>query len=222
MKWIILISVLLILLTACVSNPKDPNRNTKQNAATGAMIGAVLGGIVGYQKDHSGGALRGAVLGGAGGAALGGATGVYMDKQQSEFDRQLAEEQQAHEVEVQRLENENLKITMSNEVSFDFNASNIKPSFEKTLNKVVEIVKRYKQTNMVIIGHTDSIGTYTYNQHLSENRAAAVGEYMISHGVPSSRIRTEGRGEREPRADNINEAGRQLNRRVELMIVPNQ
>ncbi|MDQ6961334.1 MAG: OmpA family protein [Mariprofundaceae bacterium] len=219
MKYVVMIS--LVLLSACVTNPTDPNRNTKQNASAGAMIGAVVGAVAGYQKDHSGGALRGALIGGAGGAALGAASGVYMDKQKAEFDRQLAAEQQAHEIEVQRLENENLKITMSNEVSFDSNSSQIKPSFEKTLNKVIGIVQRYEKTKMVVVGHTDSIGSFEYNQTLSEQRSAAVGNYMRQHGVPDSRIRTEGRGEREPRANNINEAGRQLNRRVELLITPN-
>lgn len=219
MRYIVL--VFILLLSACVTNPTDPNRNTKKNATAGAVLGAVVGAVVGYQKDHSGGALRGAMIGGAGGAALGAASGVYMDKQQAEFDQQLAAEQQAHEIEVQRLENENLKITMSNEVSFDFNSASIKPSFEQTLNKVINIVQRYEKTKMVVVGHTDSIGSYEYNQGLSEQRAAAVGNYMRQHGIPDYRVRTEGRGEMEPRANNINEAGRQLNRRVELLITPN-
>jgi len=215
-------AVCLLIATGCATTPNDQNQKAKQGAAAGALLGAVAGAIVGYQGDHSGGALKGALIGGAGGAALGAGVGHYMDKQQAEFERQLADERAAHQVEVERLKNENLKITMSSEVSFDFDSSAIKPAFEPTLNKVSDILARYNRTTIKVVGHTDSVGTSAYNQRLSERRAESVAYYVERRGVNPQRVRTEGRGESEPRASNGTEAGRQLNRRVELLIIPNK
>jgi outer membrane protein OmpA-like peptidoglycan-associated protein len=211
-----------LLLAGCASTPDDPNRNTKEKAVAGAALGAALGAIVGYQGDHSGGALRGALVGAAAGGALGAGVGAYMDKQQAEFERQLASERNAHQIEVERLQNENLKITMNSEVSFDFNSAAIQPAFTHTLDKVNNIVNRYSRTSVRVVGHTDSIGSTAYNQRLSEDRAKSVAWYMEDGGVAPQRVGTEGRGEAQPRATNETEAGRQLNRRVELLIIPDQ
>jgi len=214
--------VSVMTLAACATTPDDPNRKAKQGAASGALLGAVAGAIIGYQGDHSGGALKGALIGGAGGAALGAGVGHYMDKQQAEFERQLADERAVHQVEIERLKNENLKITMSSEVSFDFNSAAIKPAFRSTLDKVSDILERYNRTQINVVGHTDSVGSNAYNQGLSRKRAESVAYYVERRGVQSFRVRTEGRGESEPRASNATEAGRQLNRRVELLIIPNR
>jgi len=223
MKRIAILSLTTVLtLTACASNPNDPNRNTKQDAAIGAGIGALAGAVIGYQGDHSGGALRGALIGGAAGGALGAGAGAYMDKQQAEFDRQLAAEKRAHQIEVKRLQNENLKITMNSEISFANNSAQLTPAFHTSLNKVADILARYSRSTIQIIGHTDSRGSTAYNQQLSEQRAQAVKWYLSDHGVASQRITTQGRGELQPRADNATEAGRQLNRRVEMLIIPNK
>jgi len=223
MKKIVLLSLTAgLVLAACVSDPNDPNKNTKQNAAVGATIGALAGAVIGYQGDHSGGALRGALIGGAAGGVLGAGTGVYMDKQQAEFNRQLAAEQSAHQIEVERLQNENLKITMNSEISFGYNSAQLTPAFHTSLDKVADILKRYPRSSIRITGHTDSRGSTEYNQQLSEQRAQAVKWYLSDRGVDSRRITTEGRGEIEPRASNDTEAGRQLNRRVEMLIVPDQ
>ncbi len=207
-------------LAACVTTPNDPNANAKEKAAMGAAAGAVLGAVIGYQGDHSGGALRGALVGAAAGGALGAGVGAYMDKQQAEFNRQLAAEQQAHQIEIERLQNENLKITMNSEVSFDFGSANVTPSFGRTLDKVADVLQRYNRSGVTIVGHTDDVGSAEFNQRLSQQRADAVAYYLESRGVSRQRIRTEGRGESEPRASNASEAGRQLNRRVEMIIQP--
>jgi len=220
MRSIAFVCVLTLALAGCASGQSTDK--TKKGAATGALLGGLLGGILGYQQDHSGGALKGALIGAAAGGALGAGTGAYMDRQQDEFERQLASERAAHAVEVERLENENLKITMSNEVSFDFDSASVKPTFAPTLDKVADIVSRYERTDMVVIGHTDSTGSSSYNQTLSENRARSVATYIEGRGVSPSRVQTEGMGETDPRASNDNEAGRQLNRRVEIFIVPEE
>lgn len=211
---------LALILAGCATGPDDPNRKTKEGAAVGATIGAVAGAVIGHQQDRSGGALRGALIGAAAGGALGAGVGAYMDKQQAEFERQLADERAAHQVEVERLKNENLKITMSNEVSFDYNSAALKPAFRQTLDKVADILKRYPRSSIRIVGHTDSTGSAAYNQQLSEQRAKSVAWYLADAGVDSRRIITEGRGEAQPRATNDTEAGRQLNRRVEMLVIP--
>jgi len=214
--------MLVVVLTACVTTPNDPNAQAKQKAAMGAALGALAGAVVGFQGDHSGGALRGALIGGAAGGAIGAGVGHYMDKQQAEFEQQLATEQRAHQIEIERLRNENLKITMSSEVSFDTNSSQIKPAFAASLDKVANILKRYNRSSITIVGHTDSDGSDAYNQGLSERRARSVAFYLEDNGVTPQRVRSEGRGESEPRASNNSEAGKQLNRRVEMIIQPDQ
>ncbi len=214
--------IIAVVLAGCATTPDDPNRHTKEKAVTGAAIGAIAGAIIGHQQDRSGGALRGALIGGIAGGALGAGVGSYMDKQQAEFERQLAAERNARQVEVERLKNENLKITMSSEVSFDFNSAAIKPAFYRTLDKVNDIVARYSRTRIRVIGHTDSIGSAAYNRQLSEDRARSVAWYMEDSGIAPHRISIEGRGESQPRATNETEAGRQLNRRVELLIIPDR
>jgi len=211
-----------LILGACVTNPKDPNKHTKQNAAAGAALGALAGAVIGYQSDHSGGALRGALIGGAAGGALGAGTGVYMDKQEAEFNRQLAEEQRRNQIEVERLRNENLKITMNSEISFAYNSAQLTPAFHNTLDKVADILNRYQRSSIQITGHTDSRGSAQYNQQLSEQRAQSVKYYLADRGVDARRIVTEGRGESQPRASNNTEAGMQLNRRVEMLIIPDK
>ena len=211
-----------LALTACASNPNDPNKHTKQNAATGAALGAIAGAVIGYQNDHSGGALRGALIGGAAGGALGAGTGYYMDKQEAEFNRQLADERRRNQIEVERLKNENLKITMNSEISFAYNSAQLTPAFHSTLDKVADILNRYPRSTIQIIGHTDSRGAAEYNQRLSEQRAQSVKYYLVDRGLDARRIVSEGRGESQPRASNNTEAGMQLNRRVEMMVIPDR
>ncbi|ATX81105.1 Outer membrane protein OmpA [Mariprofundus ferrinatatus] len=209
-----------LVLAGCASSPDDPNKHTKEKAAAGAAIGAIAGAVIGHQQDRSGGALRGALIGAAAGGAIGAGVGRYMDNQQAEFNRVLAEERRANQVEIERLKNENLKITMNSEVSFDYNSAQLKPAFNSTLDKVADILNRYPRTTIRITGHTDSRGSTEYNQNLSQQRANSVAWYLADRGVDSRRVIAEGRGEMQPRATNDTEAGRQLNRRVEMLIIP--
>ncbi len=205
------IAVLVLTLAACATD--DPNRRAKTGAAVGAIAGAVIGRAV---SGDSKGAVAGAVLGGI----AGGATGNYMDRQQQEFEAQLADEQRRNDLEIQRLQDESLKIDVSSEVSFDFNSASLKPAFLPTLNKVADILVRYPKTRVTVIGHTDNVGSDAYNQVLSERRAQSVVNYLSDHGVARARLEAVGRGETQPRATNATAAGRQLNRRVEILIRP--
>lgn len=211
---------LALILSSCATN--TTHENTKKGAGIGALVGAVSGAIIGYQNDHSGGALRGALIGGAAGGALGAGAGAYMDKQQTEFEQELANERAQHQIEIERQQNEILKLTMSSEVSFDFNSARIKSTFYSPLNKIAEIMSRYPATQITVVGHTDSVGSEQYNLELSLRRANAVADYLIVHGVERSRLGTEGRGELEPIADNGTPEGRAQNRRVEIFVIPNE
>ena len=208
--------------TTGTSASNNDYKNTKESAAIGALAGAALGAIIGYNGNHGGGALRGALVGAAAGGALGAGVGSYMDKQQAEFNERLAAEERAHQIEVQRLQDQSLKITMNSEVSFDLNSAVIKPAFDSTLNKVADILSRYTRTHVRIIGYTDSTGSAAYNQLLSQQRAQAVATYLEDRGVAAQRLATVGMGEAQPRASNATAAGRQLNRRVEMLIIPDQ
>lgn len=200
----------VLALGACAAN--DPYARTK----TGAAVGAVAGAILGHQLDDDSGRYVGAAIG----ALAGGAVGNYMDNQQRAFDQALYEEQQRHGLEIQRLQDGSLKLDIPSEVSFDLDRAEIKPAFRPTLDKVADILRQYDRSVVHIVGHTDSTGSDVYNQQLSQRRADSVAQYLASRGVDWQRLRTEGRGESQPRASNATEAGRQLNRRVELVIRP--
>lgn len=144
----------------------------------------------------------------------------YMNEQQVELERAMHREREAGQLEIERLRGDALKLTVGAEAAFDFAKSQIKPTFRPSLDKLAPLVVKYNQTVVHVIGHTDSIGSDGYNQSLSARRAQSVGDYLGSYGVPRERLRTKGRGEREPRAENTTAAGRQLNRRVEIFIVP--
>jgi outer membrane protein OmpA-like peptidoglycan-associated protein len=203
-------AIATLTLGGCATD--DPNRQAK----IGAAVGAVAGAVIGHQINDDTGRYVGAAVG----ALAGGATGYYMDEQQRAFEQELARERDANALEIERLRDDTLKLTVDSEVSFDFAKADIKPSFEPSLDKLATLIRKYDRTIVHVVGHTDSIGSDSYNQELSERRAESVVNYLAYRGVDTRRLRTEGRGEREPRADNATEAGRQLNRRVEVFVKP--
>jgi outer membrane protein OmpA-like peptidoglycan-associated protein len=211
MKKLVLVAAMTTILGACATD--DPNQKAKTSAAIGAAAGALLGYAV---DDGAGGVLAGAAVGAVAGAGI----GHYMDKQQQEMEAALAAEQAQHDIEVQRLQDETLKIDISSEISFDFGSAALKPAFMPTLQKVTDILARYPKTIIHVVGHTDSVGSESYNMTLSQQRAQSVVNYFAGQGIVSNRLVSVGRGESEPRATNETEAGRQLNRRVELYVKP--
>lgn len=204
----LLVSVAVVSLAGCAG---DPNQRTKIGAGVGAVVGAVIGDQV---SDARGAPIVGAVVG----AVAGGAVGGYMDKQQRELEKQLAEEARNNELQIVRLSGDALKIGIASDVSFDLGSATLKPDALATYGKIANILKTYDKTVIHVVGHTDTSGSSESNQTLSVNRAASVGGYLAQSGVPNTRIRQEGRGERElavRTADGVKEA---RNRRVDIVL----
>lgn len=199
-----------LLLSGCATD--DPNRRAK----TGAVIGALTGAVIGHQVSHGSGKWVGAAVGALAGAGV----GHYMDNQQRDFERSLAYEREQNQLEIERMRDDTLKLSLDSEVSFDFDSARIKPAFAPSLDKLADVLIKYDRSVVHVVGHTDSRGSADYNQRLSRQRAESVARYLERRGVPRERLRTEGRGETEPRDTNATEAGRQLNRRVEIYIKP--
>lgn len=199
---------LSIALLGCAAD--DPNRRAK----TGAAVGALLGAVAGHQVDGDKGRYIGAVIG----AIAGGAVGNYMDKQQAELERELAAEMARKELNITRLAGDALKIGVASDASFPFDSADLKGQAQDTFAKIASVLKDYDKTVIHVVGHTDSTGSDSYNQGLSQRRASTVSSFMTGNGVLGERMRTEGRGEREPIASNETEAGRTRNRRVDVVI----
>jgi outer membrane protein OmpA-like peptidoglycan-associated protein len=210
-KTLISLALAAALTTGCMTED-DPNRRAKIGAVTGAIAGAVIGNNVGDGSSTN--RVIGAIIGGL----AGGAVGNYMDKQAQELKRALEDELRAEYVTLERLDKDTIKLSLSSEASFDVDRTVIKSAFKPALQRVADVMRRYDQTVVHAVGHTDSTGSDAYNQNLSERRADAVASYLRSQGVAGNRLYATGRGESEPRASNSTEEGRKLNRRVELFI----
>lgn len=187
---------------------------TTQGAGIGALGGALLGAVIGNNVgdgDAGQGALIGAALGGLTGAGI----GNYMDQQEAAIRAQL----QGSGVSVTRSGN-NLILNMPHDITFATGSDRISSDFAGTLDSVALILQKYDQTAISVNGHTDSDGAASFNQSLSERRASAVSQYLISKQVNPQRLVTRGFGETQPIAPNTSAAGKGQNRRVELHIVP--
>ena len=218
---LVIATLCLLPLSACMTQPTNQQSaaQDKNHAAMGAIIGAVAGAVVGGQLDDDGNRDKGVILGALVGAASGAGIGHKMDLQEQAFRDELAAEQRRFDIAIERVREDLLKLTFDNEITFDFNQVSIKPSFLDSLSKVSQVMAKY-QSRAQVVGHTDSRGTEVYNQLLSERRAAAVADYLVDFGISASLIESAGRGEYEPRESNVTEAGRALNRRVEIFIQP--
>ncbi|MGD9255934.1 MAG: OmpA family protein [Chromatiales bacterium] len=210
-KTLISLALAAVMTTGCLSED-DPNRRAKIGAATGAIAGAIIGNNVGDGSSTN--RVIGAIVGGL----AGGAVGNYMDKQARELERALEDELRAEYVTLERLDRDTIKLSLSSEASFDVDRSVVKSAFKPALQRVADVMRRYDQTVVHVVGHTDSTGSAAHNQALSERRAEAVAANLRSQGVSGNRLYTSGRGENEPRATNSTAEGRKLNRRVELFI----
>lgn len=203
-----------MMLTSCeaVKNANNQQKGTVIGTAAGAVIGGVLGNNLGKGKNAPAGAVLGGIVGGVAGNVI----GRNMDKQAKEIKETLPG------AEVERV-GEGIKVTMKeNMVNFGFDSSDLTSAAKANLDKLAQVLKNNMDTNINIYGHTDSKGTDAYNLSLSERRAAAVKNYLVSQGVSASRMFTMGVGEKEPVASNDTDAGRAENRRVEFAITANE
>ena len=207
-----------LVLASCASQPNpDEDRN---NTARGAVIGAIAGAVLGGQMDDDGNRDKGILAGAAAGAIAGAAIGQQMDQKEEEFRAALEAEQRRSEIEIERVTDELLRLTFDSGVTFDYDSALIKPNFTPSLSKVSDVIAKYG-SEAEIVGHTDSTGSEAYNQQLSERRAMAVKVYLLEQGVGVDQLTSYGKGETQPVDTNETEAGRQLNRRVEILVRPN-
>jgi outer membrane protein OmpA-like peptidoglycan-associated protein len=206
--------VLAILpLSACVTDPETGNRTISKAAIGGiggALGGYLLGDLVGGRQDRTE-----KILGAGIGAVAGAGVGYYMDEQE----RKLRQQTAGTGINIIR-DGDNLVLDMPSEITFGVDSANIDPSFRSTLDQVASTLTQYEKTYVDVLGHTDSTGSDAYNQALSERRASSVADYLSSRGVQSARLATRGYGESQPKASNLDAAGRSANRRVEIRLVP--
>ncbi len=196
----------------------DPyTREEKTSKATkGALIGAAAGAVVGLISGDDAVERRQRALIGAGiGALAGGAIGNYQDRQEAALRAEL----EGTGVSVTRM-GDNITLNMPGNVTFATDSSDLSPAFFDVLNSVGKVLGEFEQTVVEVAGHTDSTGSDSYNQSLSERRAQSVSRYLTAQGVIPQRVITVGMGESRPVADNTTAAGRQANRRVEITMVP--
>lgn len=176
-------------------------------AVAGALGGAAISKATGGEKTGRDAAI---------GAAIGAAAGAYMERQAKQIQQQMA----GTGVTVNHdTTTGNIKLTMPGNITFAHDDATLNSAFLGSLNQLAATMRQYGETTIVVAGHTDSTGQAAYNQALSERRAAAVRDYLVSQGVSPSRIQTVGYGMRQPVASNATEAGRAQNRRVELIIL---
>ncbi len=209
----------LTLIFSLGSCEATRNANNKQKGAViGAASGAILGAIIGNNVGKGGNGELGAVIGGVVGGTAGVIIGNQMDKQAQEIEQEIPGAQ------VERVD-DGIVVTFDENsgVYFDTAKYNINAASQQTLDKLASVLKEYPDTDVLVVGHTDSVGAEEMNMTLSKNRAQAVTNYFVQvKGLSPSRFTTNWFGETAPIADNSTAAGRAKNRRVNLAIVPNE
>ena len=205
--------VLVFFLVACASPQTKTQKGATYGAAGGAVAGAIIGQVIGGHTESTlWGAAIGAAVGGLGGAGI----GKMMDNQEREMRDALA----ASEAAAVSREGNLLAVTFKGDVTFDTNSTVVKPGLNTEIDRVAGVLNRYPETLIRVEGHTDSVGSEEYNMDLSFRRSNSVRDLLVQRGVNISRIETVGFGETKPVATNATEAGRQLNRRVEIKVAP--
>jgi outer membrane protein OmpA-like peptidoglycan-associated protein len=206
----VLIALFALPTYTFAADPATTRDKTKRGAIIGAVAGGVLGAVIGNNRG-SGDQKKGAIVGAVAGTAIGAGIGAYMDKQEREL-------RQIEGVEVQRTADDELNVIVRNEILFDFNSSALRSASRSSLREMADVFERYNDTTIAVEGHTDSVGSNSYNLGLSRRRANSVANYLESLGVDGYRVETEAYGESQPRASNSSASGRQQNRRVEIRV----
>lgn len=204
--------LIVVLLALTVFSYSCESSNAVKGGVIGGVGGAVVGGIVGNELGNTAvGAIIGAAVGGTAGALI----GSHMDKQAEEMERDI------ENAKIERI-GEGIKITFDSGILFETNSTTLQSQAKTNIANLAVILNKYPDTNILVTGHTDYVGTDEYNQSLSERRAESVSDYTMGQGVSSSRFSVIGLGETEPIATNETVEGKQLNRRVEIAIFANE
>lgn len=188
--------------------PNDPNRQAKSGALMGALVGTGLSAATGGEKGNL-------LIGAAAGAAAGGLIGSQLDKQAAELRNQLSSDG----ITITNTGTQ-LVVSLPQDITFATDSFAVRPALQADLRRVATHLQRYPNSDVQVIGHTDSTGAASYNQDLSERRASAVASVIAQGGVPYNRIVTLGRGESQPIASNLTVEGKARNRRVDIVIIP--
>lgn len=206
----LIVSTLLLacfVLTACAV--RGPYETRRDKTATGAGIGAAVGALASIldgKKEADEILARAAI-----GAVVGGGIGAYMDAQEERIARIPG-------TRVERLDRNTLLVKFDSDVLFDVNSSSLGGQSRTTLSQMTNVLKDFPKTAVVIQGHTDSTGSDSHNQALSERRAGSVRSFFTGQGIQGQRLVAMGYGETMPVADNTTENGRRLNRRVDVVL----
>ena len=205
---IIITALLAFLITACTTTDPYTGEDKVRKSVKYGAAGAVVCGLIGATRNSK--SARNAA---AGCGAIGAGIGAYMDHQEKE----LREELQGTGVQVVR-DGDQIQLIMPSNITFNTDEYLIKNEFYATLDSVGKVLFKYKDTQLDVIGHTDSTGNDSYNMTLSQRRANSVASYLENNGIPANRLATLGMGETQPIADNSTASGRAQNRRVELYV----
>ena len=211
-KIIAAVAAAAFTLSAC-ETMDDSQRRTATGAGIGAGVGAAAGAVLG--SDNRG---RGAAIGAAVGA-LGGAVGGYIwNRRMENQQKQIEQQTRGTGVEVTRTADNQLRVNIPSDISFDVGQAALRPNFRPVLDSFAQSLVQNPSTTVTIIGHTDATGSPAGNESLSLQRADTTRDYLVSRGIASNRFQIDGRGAREPVASNDTEAGRARNRRVEILL----
>jgi len=198
-----------LMLSSCAEMSQ-----TEKDTATGAGIGAAAGAVIGGMASGGRGAARGAAIG----AAVGAAGGYIWSKNMQEQKKEMEQATKGTGIEVSQTADNQLKLEIPSDVSFDVGKADIKSDMRPVLDKFSQSLNTYQGTTVRIVGHTDSTGNDAINNPLSVNRAASTRDYLVRQGVAFNRIAIDGRGSHEPIADNNTAQGRAKNRRVDIYV----
>ncbi|MGP1478428.1 MAG: OmpA family protein [Capnocytophaga sp.] len=214
-RFVVLALAAAVLLSGCeaYNNTNKAQRGAVIGAAAGGLLGAILGNNLGDGQNSELGAVLGTVVGGAAGAVI----GNQMDKQAKKIEEEIPG------AEVKRVD-DGIVVTFDENsgVYFATAKHDINQKSKETLDKLVSILNEYPETNVLVAGYTDNVGKAEYNMGLSKRRAQAVTNYFTSKGLVASRFTTKWYGKENPVADNATPEGRAKNRRVNVIIVPNE
>jgi outer membrane protein OmpA-like peptidoglycan-associated protein len=199
---------LALIAVALVSSACASISNKEKGAVIGAAAGTAAGGVIG---KNTGSTARGAIIGAVVGGAAGAIIGHQMDQQAKELELEIPG------AVIERV-GEGIQVTFASGLLYDFDSDAIRSEAGLNLRNLATSLKKYSNTELLIVGHTDALGTVAYNQDLSWRRANSASVYLTAQGVNATRVNSSGRGELEPVGSNDTEAGRQMNRRIEVAI----